>query len=156
MGSASVSPGSRFATCRLTRRDRRENLVGDPLCDAFRVWGSQRQDDVREAGVDRSRDRVPSATRVVVGDRQDEGSRDRSGIATDLAAEAVQESAALDGVLDVIAGEVPHVGMLGDDTQRSGGPSPDDYRRMRSLDRLGVAKGSGQVEVTAIEVERLG
>src|SRR6185437_8649435 len=59
-------------------------------------------------------------------------------------------------VVDVPAGHVPQVGMLGGHAQRRGGASPDEYRRMRSLDGFGVAERPGQVEVTAVEVERFG
>jgi hypothetical protein len=79
---------------------------------------------------------------------------DRSGIATDLGAEPVQESASLDAVIEVGAGDVPQVSMPGDDAQRRGGASADHDRRMRSLEGFGVAERSGQLEVGAVEVER--
>ena len=108
-----------------------------------------------EAGLGRRGDRVPGAAGIVVGDRQDEGPRDRGGVAADLGAELIQHRAPGRGGRDVTAGEVPHIGVLGDHAQRAGGLSADHDRRMRPLDRLGVAERPGEVEVGAVEVERL-
>src|ERR671916_808888 len=80
-------------------------------------------------GFDGFSDRVPSVAGVVVGDRQDDGSGDRGGVATDLGAVAVQQCAAADGVVDVAAGDVPHVGVLGGHTQERGRASADTDRR---------------------------
>ena len=66
-----------------------DDVVGDPLRDLFRIGGRQTQDDVREACVDGFGDRFPCVTWVVVRDRQDDGPRDRGGVAADLGAEAV-------------------------------------------------------------------
>jgi hypothetical protein len=46
------------------------------------------------------------------------GFSDRGRVAADLGAIAVQQCAAADGVVDVAAGDVPQVGVLGDDAQR--------------------------------------
>ena len=46
--------------------------------------------------------------------------------------------------------------MLGDHAQRRGRAAADHDRRVRPLDRLGVAERSGQLVVGAVEVERLG
>ena len=78
---------------------------------------------------------------------------DRSGVAIDLGAEAVKNGASPDAVVEVGAGDVPQVGMPGNDAQRRGGASADDDRRMRSLEGLGVAERSGQLCVGAVEVE---
>ena len=78
---------------------------------------------------------------------------DRCGVATDLGAEPVQEGASPDAVIEVGAGDVPQVGVPGDDAQRRGGASPDHDRRMGSLEGFGVAERSGQLCVGAVEVE---
>ena len=81
---------------------------------------------------------------------------DRGGVATDLGAVAVQQGAAADDVVDVSAGDVPHVGVLGNHAQRRRGASADHDRRVGLLDRFGVAECPGQLDVGAVEVERLG
>jgi hypothetical protein len=79
---------------------------------------------------------------------------DRGGVAADLGAVAVEECAAVDGVLDVAAGDVPQVGVLGDHAQGRGRASADEDRRVGALDGLGVAERPGEVVVGAVEVER--
>ncbi len=91
-----------------------DELVGDPSCDVFGIRSGQSQDDVLEASVDGSSDRVPGGAGVIVRDWQVDGSGDRGGIATILGADAVQESTSTDGVIDVVSGDVPQIGMLGD------------------------------------------
>src|SRR5579863_3486599 len=107
-----------------------------------------------EASTDGFRDRVPGVAGMVVGDWHVNGSGDRGRVATDLGAEAVQESASTDGVIDVAAGDIPQVCMLGNHAQRRGRASTDQYRRIRSLDGFGVAERSSEVEVGALKVER--
>src|SRR6185437_15245441 len=80
---------------------RADHFGGDPAGDAFGVRGGQPEDDVAEAGGGGLGDRVPGGARVLVGDRQDDGAGDRGGIAADLGAQAVEQGAAGDGVLDV-------------------------------------------------------
>jgi hypothetical protein len=46
--------------------------------------------------------------------------------------------------------------VLGDHSQQGGRAAADNDRRVGSLDGLGVAERSGEVDVAAIEVERLG
>ena len=84
-----------------------DKLVGDPSCDVFGIWGSQAENDVRETSVDGFSDRVPGIAGLVIRDRHGGRPGDRSGIATDLDAEAVQESTSTDGIIDVAAGDVP-------------------------------------------------
>lgn len=47
---------------------------------------------------------------------------DRGWVTADLGAVPVKESASLHAVIDVTAGNVPTVSMLGDDAERRAGP----------------------------------
>jgi hypothetical protein len=96
----------------LIRRD--DDLIGDPPCDVGGVGGWECQDDVPEVGVERFADGLSGGFGAVVGDRQDERTGDRGGVAVDLGAEAVQQCATPEGGVDVVTGEVPDVGVLGD------------------------------------------
>ena len=133
-----------------------DEFVGDPSCDVFGIWGGQAEDDVLEACVDGFSDRIPDGVGMVVRDWQGDGSGDRGGSAADLGTDAVQESTSTDDIIDVAAGDVPQVGMLGNHPQRRARASADQYRRMRSLGGFGVAERSAEVEVGAVEVERFG
>jgi hypothetical protein len=79
---------------------------------------------VPEGGVDRPADGVPGDAGSVVVDLQVDRARDRGGVATDLGAVAVQQCAPADDVVDVAAGDVPQVGVLGDHAQHG----PSDHR----------------------------
>ena len=98
-----------------------DDLVGDPARDALRIRGGQGEDDVPEAGLDGRRDRVAGAARIVIGDRLGDGPGDLGRVAADLRAEAVEQGAAGDEAVGVAAGDVPHVGVLGDHAQGGGG-----------------------------------
>jgi hypothetical protein len=126
-----------------------DELVGDPACDVLWIWSAQSEDDVPEAGVDSFRDRVARRVRVVIGDRQLDRAGDRGWVPTDLGAEPVQARASPDAVVDVAAGDVPQVGMLGDHAQGRGGASADHDRRVRPLDGFGVAERAGKRVVAA-------
>ncbi len=92
-------------------------------------------------------DRVPGEAGLVVGDRQVDRADDRGGVAADLGAVAVQQRAAADDVVDVAAGDVPQVGVLGGHPQHGGRASADKDRRVRALDGLGVAERPGEADV---------
>jgi hypothetical protein len=111
---------------------------------------------VAEAGIERLADRLPRVLGPVVGHRQVDRAGDRGGVPADLGAEAVQQGAAGDDVLDVAARDVPQVGMLGHHAQRRRRAPADHDRRVRTLDRLGVAERARELDVGAVEVERLG
>ena len=120
-----------------------DDLVGDPARDVLRIRGGQGEDDVPEAGLDGRRDRVAGAARIVIGDRLGDGPGDLGRVAADLRAEAVEQRAAGDEAGGVAAGDVPHVGVLGDHAQRGRGAAADHDRRIRALDGLGVAERPG-------------
>lgn len=77
------------------------------------------------------------------------------GVATDFSAVAVQQRAAAGGIVDVVAGDVPQVGVPGGDAQQRGRAAADEDRWVRSLERPGAAERSGELDVAAGEVERL-
>lgn len=57
---------------------------------------------------------------------------------------------------DVAAGEASHVGVLGTTRRVGGGAAADDDRRVRPVQRLGVAERAGQVVVGPVHIEGLG
>jgi hypothetical protein len=131
-------------------------LAGDPVREVFGIWRGEPEDDVSEAGVDGLRDRALGRGGPVVGNREMDRAGDRGWIPADLSTELVQQSASPNAVVDVAAGDVPKIGVLGDDAQRRRCAPADDDRRTRPLDGFGIAERSGQTDVGALEVERLG
>src|SRR5271156_2748391 len=81
---------------------------------------------------------------------------DGGGITAGLGAVAVQQRAALGGVGGVAAWDVPHVCVLSGHAEHGGGASGDEDRRVRVLERFWVAECAREVDVGAMEVERLG
>jgi len=68
---------------------------------------------------------------------------DRCRVSADISTELVQQSASPNAVVDVAAGDVPQVGMLGDDAQRCRCASADDDGRTPdNRTRLGEASDS--------------
>jgi hypothetical protein len=77
--------------------------LSGPAFELGSVRGAQRQDEVPEAAVVGSGDRLPGAARLVAGDVQDDRPGDRRRVAADLRTQPVQHGAAADGVVDIAA-----------------------------------------------------
>lgn len=107
----------------------------------------QSKDNVLEARTEGFSDCIMGVAGMVVGDRQMNGSGDRGGVAANLSIEVAQESASMDGVIDVAAGDIPQIGILGGHAQRRDRASTDQYRWIRLLDGFGVTERPGKVEV---------
>src|SRR5246127_4717860 len=89
-----------------------------------------------KAGVEGATNRVPRHFGLVVGDWEVHRPGYGAGVAADLVAVAVQQRAPGDRIVEVSAGDIPQIGVLGDDAQQFGGAAADEYRRPGLLDRL--------------------
>src|SRR3954468_3766517 len=133
-----------------------DELLGDPMGDVLRVRRREPQDDVPEAGGDGLGDGASGGVGPLVADGEMDRAGDRLGVAPDLGAIPVKQRAALDAVVEVATGDVPHVGVLRDDAQQRGRAAADEHRRARPLNGLGIAERAFEPEVLAVDVERLG
>src|ERR1700683_157344 len=97
-----------------------DEFVGYPPGDAGGVGLRQAEGEVPEAGVEGFADRFPGGVGLVVGDGQVDRAGDGGGVTAGLGAVLVKQCAALGGVGDVAAGDVPQVGVLGSDAEYGG------------------------------------
>ena len=97
-------------------RELLHELAGNPARDLFGIGSGESKDDVGEAGLDGRGDRGPGRRRLAVVGSEVDRAGDRGWIAAVLVAQLVEVRAPRDAVVDVAAGDVPYVGVRGDDT----------------------------------------
>lgn len=82
--------------------------------------------------------------------------RDVFRIPPDMRTVLVQQSTSAPSVGKVAAGDIPDIGVLGDDAQHAGRASADHDGRVRILHGLRASECAHEVDVFSMQVERLG
>lgn len=154
VGRAVPASGRRLLS--RTLADSCDDLVHQPAGDTWWVGLGQTEHDMVHADADEVGDGGAGGGGIVVRDDDLYGTGDLARIPSDVRTVRVQHPTTLGDERDAVVrrpGDVPDVGLLGDEPQQSSPPAADQQRRPGPLHRLGLVPRAPQPVITPLEVE---